>query len=197
MALQYTNSWTQISNLALSRFPIARITSVDPPDGSKVAGLCAEHLPAAIDEVLIYHDWIGMTKRVSLEQSEETPAFDYAYFYQVPPDLLRILSVDSDVHTWRQEQDQIATDALAVDLAYIFRPVSEDVLKIPVYLRTAIGYVLADRLTMPLTADEEKIVRIAREKEQALGAALEADSSGQTPNTVAEQLGYTWADEVR
>ncbi len=65
------------------------------------------------------------------------------------------------------------------------------------YLRTAIGYALADRLTMPLTADEEKVARIAAEKAQLLGAALEADSSGQTPNTVAEQLGYTWSDEVR
>jgi hypothetical protein len=197
MALEYPDSWTAICNIALGRLGSRRITSVDPSDGSPNASYCALHLPRAIEDVLAYHDWIGMTKRVGLEKSTGTPANGFLYFYQQPPDLERILEVVTGGVPFRAEQDQILTDAETVDLAYIFRPAATDIVTIPKTIRAAISATLAFLLTTPLTSSEQLANRIAGEMATAYTRALAADGKGREPDDAALQLGFVWYDELR
>ena len=70
-----------ICNLALSRLgDAATVSSIDPPEGSTQADLCATFYPMARDSLLEMHAWAFATRRVDLSLlTAETDAWVYAY----------------------------------------------------------------------------------------------------------------------
>lgn len=88
-------SETGIVNIALARISVERISSLDS-GSTKQARVARDLFDEARDELLRMHTWSFATKRVELAQatgSGATPAFGFDYAYNVPSDLLRIISV--------------------------------------------------------------------------------------------------------
>lgn len=70
----------------------ASVSSINPPDGSAQAALCARFYPLSRDSLLEMHAWGFATKRVSLALLTNTST-EWAYCYAVPSDMLNVLSV--------------------------------------------------------------------------------------------------------
>lgn len=91
-------------------------------DAARQMGDLWTRVPAAILEEA---DWNSAMTRVALGRLDETPAHGYAYFYQMPSDVVRIVYLndtgdeDDPFEAWQEEQGKIATGAEAVYLWYI------------------------------------------------------------------------------
>jgi hypothetical protein len=72
-------SLTQIANEALAELPAHAITSLD--DGSREAQECSKFLPGIVSELIGYHDWSFVRRRVALaEVTNDRPGeWDKAY----------------------------------------------------------------------------------------------------------------------
>lgn len=82
-----------ICNAALALIgDTARITSIDPPDGSAQAALCALHYARARDIVLEAGQWSFAMRRIPGE-SFTSPTSNWAFAYRLPSDSLKIVSV--------------------------------------------------------------------------------------------------------
>ena len=94
-----------ICNLALSNIgESAKVTSIDPPDGSAQATHCARFYPIARDSLLEMKQWSFANRRVALTSVDhELEEWDYAY--ALPADVLSVTSVqgaeNADDYTFR------------------------------------------------------------------------------------------------
>jgi hypothetical protein len=87
------SSEVDICNLALANIgETAKITSIDPPDGSAQASLCARFYPIARDSLIEMGSWSFSIKRKSLTATTNTRT-EWAYAYTVPSDASGILSL--------------------------------------------------------------------------------------------------------
>jgi hypothetical protein len=97
----------EICNMALSFLGNAAVVqSVNPPDPSTEAMLCAQFYPIALSTVLEMHSWSFATNTVALTAHEcDRDAWDYCYM--IPHDFLKVLAVlptgASDDHKDAQE----------------------------------------------------------------------------------------------
>ncbi len=103
-----------ICNLALSRLgDAATVSSIDPPEGSAQADLCATFFPIARDSLLEMHSWAFATRRADLSLlTAETEA--WAYAYAVPSNCLRVLAV--------QDRDASADYGVDAGLSGLYVP---------------------------------------------------------------------------
>lgn len=193
MAVDYPTSWTEVCNLALGRLGAKQITTL--LEGTPNANYCSQFLGQAIEQVLGEHDWIGATKRQSLNRLGDTPAFGYAYIYALPADFIRSVEVIAGLSPYRIEEPGLLTDADEVQLVYIARP--ELAPAVPQYLRRAFTVRLAFLLTTPLTSSEELAARVMAEDTQSLQRAVEADGKNTSEQTLDSPRGYTYYDELR
>lgn len=83
---------TGICNIALAHIGAAQIASMDPPDGSVLAGLCARLYPVARREML-EHPWRFALRRAQLALLPEA-AGGWDYSYALPSDCVRALRVE-------------------------------------------------------------------------------------------------------
>lgn len=201
--ITYPSSWTEIANLALGRLTSSRINNLLQPDND-LSSQCNLLIGQAVDMVYVEHSWKGATKRAQLNKLTETPAFGFAYFYQMPTDWVRNpdqeregqrSNIDTGGAEYTIEQDRLLTDAETVYMAYIARP--DDVSKIRPYLRIAISLALAFLLTTALTSSESLAQRIAGEYGAAMTAAIAADNLMREEQTQEKQNGVTWFHEMR
>jgi hypothetical protein len=88
-----TQGVLDICNLALSHIgDTAKVTSIDPVDGSTQAALCARFYPIARNSLLEMRYWSFATRRVALTAVENSwPEWDYCYM--VPPGVASIFAV--------------------------------------------------------------------------------------------------------
>ena len=83
-----------ICNLALANLgEQARVTSIDPSDGSREADLCAQFFDLARDQMLEKHAWDFALRSVTLTKRSSSPRVDYKCAYDYPDDVLSVLSV--------------------------------------------------------------------------------------------------------
>lgn len=86
-------SEVDICNLALSHLgDRATVASLDPPEGSAQAELCARFYPIARDSLLQMHGWNFATKRAVLAQLSTGPT-GWAYSYARPQDALDVFDI--------------------------------------------------------------------------------------------------------
>lgn len=82
-----------ICNLALANIgDLARVTSIDPPDGSQQAALCARFYPVARDEVLEMRRWSFATWRRT-PVAVDTDVTEWRYAFLVPADAITVFAV--------------------------------------------------------------------------------------------------------
>jgi len=86
-------SEVDICNLALANIgETAKVTSIDPPDGSAQASLCATFYPLARDSLLQMGYWSFAIKRKALTVVDN-PRTEWQYAYAVPSDASGIIAV--------------------------------------------------------------------------------------------------------
>ena len=85
-----------ICNLALSFIgDSATVASIDPPEESVQAKMCAVQYPAALSALLEMHDWSFAKRRIQVAKQSGVPTFGWAGAYPVPSDCLHVISIES------------------------------------------------------------------------------------------------------
>lgn len=182
-------SEVDICNLALvSLGEDQPIASINPPEASINAKYCATFYPIARDSVLSAHAWSFATRRVELSQIENTHPF-YQYAYAYPSNCLLALSVGQSTELDNFEDnifqiESIASGELVVltniegaFLKYIHRVT--DTAKFSVDCVTAISYLLASYLAMPITRKAGIEDRMLSKYNLFLGKATMLDTKAQ------------------
>jgi len=83
-----------ICNLALANLgEQARVTSIEPSDGSREADLCAQFFSLARDQMLEKHAWDFALRSVKPTVQATSPRVDYKYAYDYPEDVASVLTV--------------------------------------------------------------------------------------------------------
>jgi hypothetical protein len=83
-----------VCNLALANIgEQARVTSIDPSDGSREADLCAQFFALARDQMLEKHAWDFALRSVKPTARSASPRVDYKYAYDYPEDVVSVLAV--------------------------------------------------------------------------------------------------------
>ena len=144
------NSITEIANRALDAVNIDSISSMD--DTSKAGRLCNRLFPQLRDTLLRMHPWKFAKTRQNLAASGTTPAWGYAYEYQLPSDYVRMdkLNVTDPSPIYEVEGNKLLTDyAPPLGIVYIFRVT--DVGRFDPLFSTALATLLAANLAKPLT----------------------------------------------
>lgn len=75
-------SLTQIANEAIAELPAHAITSLD--DGSRDAEECAKFLPGIVSEMIGYHDWDFVRRRVALAEVTNDRPGEWSKAYALP-----------------------------------------------------------------------------------------------------------------
>ena len=92
-------SVVQICNLALSNLGDgARVTAIDPSDGSVQANLCAVFYPVARDALFERYPWSFANARAALvlDTTIADPLDSWEFSYVVPTDCLRVIGVHAE-----------------------------------------------------------------------------------------------------
>lgn len=134
------------------------------------------------DAVFRDHPWNCLLTRASLAALSETPAWGFAYQYQLPVDCLRVLEVDAQC-VWRVEGRRILSDAGApINILYVRQ--EDDPEQYDLLLVEALASRLAGELAESLTQSNTKKEVIEREYLDVLNRARRADAQEGT----AQQL---------
>ncbi len=87
-----------ICNLALSHLgDTATVVSIDPPEESAQAKMCAIFYPQAVNTLLDLHDWSFATRRAVLPELVVKERFGWAHVFEIPADCLHTISVTDSV----------------------------------------------------------------------------------------------------
>lgn len=117
----------KICNLALRKLGARLIESLS--DSSQEAVTCNLFYVQVRDAVLREHPWNFAAARLRLARLAETPAFGYAFQYQLPADCLHLRQLNTPEDDFVVEGDRILTDrdgAAAVYTRKISNPVLFD-----------------------------------------------------------------------
>ena len=148
---------TDIADLALGLLGEFQINSLT--EGTKQARLCNRFIDQCILEELRSHNWKSVTKRATLAQLTDTPAFEYDNYYQLPVDFLKIVRVNDGIEYDRYaiEGDRLLSSDDNINLIYIANPLADPnqggVGKLDPLCIEAIYYRLAIKIAIPLTDD--------------------------------------------
>ena len=113
-----------ICNLGLVKIGTEPIASLG--DNNKAAKLCNRIYERVKNAELRAYAWNFAKARKSIPASTETPAFEFAFKYPMPTDLLRLLP-DRDVDDWTIEGRFILTnDASPLQIKYIRKVTDEN-----------------------------------------------------------------------
>lgn len=182
----------EICRLALSHIADpARITSIDPPDGSLQAQHCATFYPIARDECLEAYDWPFAVRRAELAQSlVAVPEANWQYTYIVPAGYLRAIKVvapdaredapsaDFKIEMDTTEQDYVLlTNVPNAVLHYVYR--EEETGRYSPTFVSALSFLLAAYLAGPILKGKVGVT-VAQSMYQAYRAQL--------PSAAARQL---------
>lgn len=137
-------------------------------DGSATARACKNFYEPIRDALLRAHPWNFARRRASLSRLATTPAFGYAYEYQLPTDCLRVLEFnEEDVvgvdrpDAYEIEGRKLLTDAGQANIVYIAR--ISDTNQFDSLFVTALSLQMAAELAMPITQSAEKQQALVRE----------------------------------
>lgn len=179
-----------IANIALQMLGEPPITSLTGTQQAQV--LCAQALPFARDEVLVYKAWSVAVTRKLLNQLEEVDNLTgYTYAYTIPPDSLRILAIkpnettdpaviaESDYPSSQNgssyvlENGMVFTNAKSAYAQYIRR--IENPSALPGYLVDVIAANIARRIAFSLVQNPQFIQLANSQYANAMSYAMQMD----------------------
>lgn len=137
-----------ICNQALSLIGSESITSFD--DKTTIARRMKSMYDSSRKTLLRFHPFNFATKRMRLSPLTLKPEFGYEYQYQLPNDLIRIISVNTEDYVL--ETDNLLTNASAIELIYVFDNTNEETFD-PLFIECLILY-LASKAAKPITGSQ-------------------------------------------
>ena len=141
------------------------------------ASLIASNLYDLVyNDALSASEWNFATKRFELSKLEEVPINEYKYQYQLPSDLVRVLTINEGQGSngFEINGDRLYSNDPKVILEYIYR-VPEVFL--PPYFAMYVVYALAKIFAIPVTQNVKTLEAFTTLAEQQLGNARFTDST--------------------
>lgn len=169
-----------ICNAALVKVGAEPIATLE--DNSKRAKLCKLHYTRLKNELIVSHPWNFAIKRVTLEENGDTPAFEYAYAYDLPEDYLRIFRVAyGDDIDYKVEGKTILSQDQTFPMLYISETTEE---MFSVYFTEALGHKVAVELSYSMVQSNELSERILKNYTDSLRNARLYDAQEGKPYAV-------------
>lgn len=166
-------SKVQICNLALIRVGASRITSLS--DNTETAKLCNTLYDDTAEEVMSRGEWTSVITRATLNQTTNTPAYGFAFEFQLPtnPRQLKILDINEittgDV-AFRIEGDKLLSDESTMKIRYM--GFLDDTGSYDTYLKRSITLKLSSLLALPLTGSVQLANNLNIEYERSITSGL-------------------------
>lgn len=171
-------SVVDIVNTALDYLGQTPITSLD--ERSPNAARARRMWTGARDGVLRAHIWKCAQKRARLARLAARPLFGYAWQYQLPPDFLRLVSLDAEHIRHSVEGDRLMSDSPELSIAYVARV--EDANLFDAALRDCLALKLAAMMAYGATASTALSQSLEAQFKDRLKEARAADArEGEPP----------------
>jgi hypothetical protein len=156
-------------------------------EGTAEAEVAANLYPGLRDALLASFPWSFATTQATLPRLAAAPVADWLYAFQMPADLLRVLSAGSPYlgsglayHVLGQH---LHCNAEQVTLSYIRRP---DESAFPAFFAEALVARLAAEFCLPLTEDASRARLLFDLADSLLRSARNTDSQQATPRAIAD-----------
>lgn len=170
---------------ALLKIGAETIASFD--EGTAEAEIAANLYSTTRDAVLSLHPWNFATGQAVLPRLTATPVADFTYAFQLPPDLLRVLSAGEDGRgrglRYRIAEHRLHTDVPSVTLTYVFRPAEAD---FPSFFDHLLIARLAAEFCIPLTGSTSRSEMLGQLAESELRRARLIDAQQETPPRIED-----------
>lgn len=168
---------------ALIKIGANPITSFD--DGTVESDIAGALYGPVRDTVLSSYPWSFAVKQAPLNQLQQAPVADYAYAYQLPNDVLRVISIGEasrgrGAH-YRIAADSIHTDITNASMTYIFRPEEET---FPPFFDDVLITRLAAEFCLPVTEQITRANSLFSHAENTFKAAKQIDGQQESPNRI-------------
>jgi len=152
-----------ICNLALARIGVAQpIQSIDPPEDSTPAALCAVMFDDARDFVLADWPWPFALTTAAMTLQAEDPTPEWSFSYRRPADCLRVLRVPLGVRRGDAAPMAVGRDSAGgliycdvVDATLEYVQQVTDPVQFPPSFASALAWRLAWELAVPLSRTQE------------------------------------------
>ena len=147
-------------------------------------------------ELLRIHPWNFAINRDTLAQLATAPEYEYTYYYALPSDYLRMLTVSDGTNQltdWKIENNKLAIDSTTVVIRYVKD--ETDTSKFDEGFKAALSYRLAADACFALTGKADlaqELFGLAEEKLR-VARSLDAQDSG----AVEEVDKDVWTQEMR
>ena len=136
-------------------------------------------------------------RRLALAQLVTTPAFNYAYAYQLPGDCMRVMNTDDKEYIWRIESFSsgkvLVTDESTISIRYVSR--IEDPQLHDAMFDEALAAYLASELAYPLVNSNTLKEQRWNEYALKLAASRAVDSMEHTLDNADSEEAYMEADD--
>jgi hypothetical protein len=173
-----TSSDIQIASnslILLGHEPISSFT--EGTTGSQVASNLYE---SSYNSMLVTYRWRFATKKAKLARLSETPLNDYSYQFQLPTDLMYLISAtsgtDYDIY-----EDKLYSNQKIEEIDYIYKVAAD---KLPAYYIKALEFFLAMQFAIPITGDIDKMRAMKTLMEDQLRLARHSDSTQRPADTL-------------
>ena len=137
----------EICNAALTLLGDNVIASFE--ESSTPARLCAAQWPLCRNAVLRMHPWNCAIRRQVLAPVAAAPVSEYSAAFNMPGDLVRLLSIDGLREDYCIEGRQILCNQSSITIRFVYR--NEDVSTYDALLTEVLSYYLAAKLAYPIT----------------------------------------------
>jgi hypothetical protein len=155
-------------------------------EGTVEAEVAANLYPGTRDALLSCHPWSFATGQMELNRLAATPVADLANAFQLPPDLLRVISAGSGRGrgiAYRIQEGRLHANPFQVVLTYVFRPAEGE---FPPFFASALVARLAAEFCLPLTENTSRAEMLHRIAESELRQARLADSQQATTKGIED-----------
>ncbi len=165
-------SQTQICSATLTKISQGRITSIT--EGTPAAIILTNVYDITLERCLRSHNWNFAIKRQSLALLTAEPAFEYGYYFQLPSDFIKEVSLYNNTYDYKIEGDRIATSAGEVNLVYIAR--ITDTQKFDPLFTDYFISALSAEVSRAFTGSEDTTQRLIKETSDKLRVARRVDA---------------------
>jgi len=175
-------STVEICNRAITKVHGDFITSLT--QDSEEAKYCNLLFPQIRDEVLRAHFW--NIEQSTLQQSANTPSFDFNYKYALPPDYIRIYRLDNSRARYKIKGKFLHTNLSSVKIEYVKK--ETDTTKFDPMFVTALAIRLAAELAYPIAGSQSRANELLGEYTDYIKLAKRSDGQEGTPDSLTADL---------
>lgn len=179
--------WLDIINQALIMISADPLQDID--DGKQAASIAISILPNIIEELYASLPLNDIAVYTELARVSKPAGSPYSYAYKLPDDCARIRTVNTDGASWEISRDHINTNASSCKILYIQTPSSPD--SMPFYARNLAALLLASRIAIPITHDQNLSASLYNQYSTNLSKAITLAQSTRSQQRYKEAANYT------